>query len=71
MTVLTLYRIPRRLMRKLLKRPLLALNAHRMKWSENEAYRLLVTRQALANAEAREHRHQVRLMQQRRSIGGW
>lgn len=71
MTVLTLYRVPRRFVRKLAKPLLLALNAHRMKWSENEAHRLLVTREALARAEAREHRHQVKLMQQRRTIGGW
>lgn len=71
MTSLILYRIPRRWVRKLLKRPLLALNAYRFWASEREAYRLLVTAEALRRAGAREYRKQVRLMQQRRQIGGW
>jgi len=71
MTALTLYRIPRRFVRKLAKPLLLALNAVRMKGSESEAYRLLVTREALARAEAREYRHQVKLLRQRDTIRGW
>lgn len=71
MTALTIYRIPRRWLRKLLKPLALRLNAWRFKRSEDEAYRLLVTAEALRNAGAREYRKQVRLMQQRRQIGGW
>ena len=71
MTALTLYRIPRRFVRKLAKPLLLALNAWRTKCSEHEAHRLLVTREALARAELRERMHQVELAAQRRVIGGW
>ncbi len=71
MTALTLYRIPRRWVRKLLKPLALTLNAWRFKRSEDEAYRLLVTAEALRNAGAREYRKQVRLMQRRREVEGW
>ncbi len=71
MTALTLYRIPRRWLRKLLKPLALRLNAWRFKRSGDEAYRLLVTAEALRNAGAREYRKQVKLQMQRRQIGGW
>lgn len=71
MTSAAVYRAPRRIVRKLLKPLALRLNAWRFKRSEDEAYRLLVTAEALRNAGAREYRKQVRLMQQRRQIGGW
>ena len=71
MTALTLYRIPRRFVRKLAKPMLLALNAWRLRCSEHEAHRLLVTREALARAELRERMRQVELAAQRRTIGGW
>lgn len=71
MTALTLYRIPRRFVRKLIKPLALRLNAYRFKRSEDEAYRLLVTREALARAEGREYLHQVKLLRQRDSIRGW
>lgn len=69
MTALTLYRIPRRLVRKLIKPALLWLNAWRFQQSMFELGRL----QSVGNqvAAAREGRRQVRLMQQRRTIGGW
>ena len=71
MTALTLYRIPRRWLRKLLKPAALRLNAWRFKRSEDEAYRLLVTAEALRRGSAREYRKQVKLQMQRRQIGGW
>jgi hypothetical protein len=71
MTVLTLYRAPRRILRKLLKPLALRLNAYRFWLSEHEAYRLQVTAESLRRAGAKEYRHQVRLMQQRREVEGW
>lgn len=71
MIAAALYRRPRNLVRRLLKPLLLTLNAYRMKLSENEAYRLLVTRESLGRAEAREYLHQVRLLRQRDAIRGW
>jgi ribosomal protein L28 len=64
-------RVPRRLVRKLLKPALLWLNAHRYKHSENEVYRLTVTAESLRRAAGRESIHQVKLQEQRRRIGGW
>lgn len=71
MTVLTMYRVPRRFVRRLIKPLALRLNAWRFKWSEDEAYRLLVTAESLRRASGREYRHQVKLMQQRREVEGW
>lgn len=71
MTAAALYRAPRRIVRKLLKPLALRLNAWRVRCSEYEAHRLLVTREALARAELRERMHQVELAAQRRTIGGW
>lgn len=71
MTVLTLYRVPRRIVRKLLKPLALRLNAYRFWVSEREAYRLLVTAESLRRAEAKEYRHQVKLQMQRREVEGW
>lgn len=69
MTALILYRVPRRLVRKLAKPALLWLNAWRIQQSMFELGRL----QAVGNARAaeRESRHQVKLMQRRRQIHGW
>jgi hypothetical protein len=71
MIAAALYRRPRNLARRLLKPLLLALNTYRFKRSEDEAYRLLVTRESLSRAEAREYLHQVRLLRQRDAIRGW
>jgi hypothetical protein len=69
MTALTLIRVPRRVVRKLLKPALLWLNAWRFKQSEHEIARLA----AVGNgaALARESRHQVKLQKQRRRTNGW
>jgi hypothetical protein len=64
-------RVPRRLVRKLLKPLVLRLNAYRFWVSEQEAYRLLVTAESLRRAGGREYRKQVKLMQQRREVEGW
>lgn len=69
MTALTLYRIPRRALRKLAKPALLWLNAWRFRQSEFELARLRAAGNAVA--VARESRHQVRLRLQRIQIAGW
>jgi hypothetical protein len=68
-TALTLIRVPRRVLRKLLKPALLWLNAWRFKQSEFELARLAEVGNVVA--QARVSRKQVRLQQQRRRIGGW
>lgn len=69
MTVLTLYRVPRRMFRKAVKPVLLWLNAWRFKQSEFELARLASVGNVVA--QARVSRKQVRLQQQRRRINGW
>jgi hypothetical protein len=69
MTVVALTRVPRRLVRKLAKPALLWLNAWRFQDSMFELARLQAAGNAVA--VARESRHQVKLMQQRRQIQGW
>jgi len=71
MTALTLYRIPRRFVRKLLKPLALAFNARQMKASEIEIEILGAGIDLNRELICLEHRHQVKLMQRRRSIGGW
>jgi len=66
-----LCRVARRLVRKLAKPALLWLNAWRFKRSESEIDRLRALRDDAARAEGIEHLHQVKLQQQRRTIGGW
>lgn len=62
-------RVPRRLFRRLAKPALLWLNAWRMRESMFELGRLQANGNAVA--AARESRHQVKLMKQRRQINGW
>jgi hypothetical protein len=69
MTAATLYRVPRRMFRKLAKPALLWINAWRFRHSEFELARLRTVGNAVA--EAREYRHQVKLRMQRIRIGAW
>jgi len=69
MTSTTLYRVPRRMFRKLAKPALLWLNAWRFKQSEFELARLAEV--GNARGVARVHHHQVKLQLQRRRINGW
>ena len=71
MTVLTLYRIPRRWVRKLLKPLALAFNARQMAASEIEIDILHAGIELNRELICLEHRHQVKLMQQRRAVEGW
>lgn len=71
MTILTLYRAPRRIVRKLFKPALLWLNAYRVKQSELEIERLRQGAESMRRAECREYRYQIRLAEQRREIRGW
>lgn len=71
MTVLPLYRVPRRLVRKLLKPCALWLNAWRYKQSEDELDFLQAQHRGVLEMMTREHRKQVKLMQQRREVEGW
>lgn len=66
-----LYRVSRRLVRKLAKPALLWLNAWRFWMSEREVYRLTTTADSLRQAAGREAVRQVKLQEQRRRINGW
>lgn len=71
MTALTLYRIPRRWLRKFLKPAALWFNARAMASSETEIDLLNAEIELDRELICLEHRRQVKLMQQRRTIGGW
>lgn len=71
MTALTLYRLPRRFLRKLAKPILLRLNAWRQAGAQDECKRLRLLIESLGRAENREHRHKMKLELQRREIARW
>lgn len=71
MTVLTLYRLPRRFVRKLPKPLALAFNARQMKASEIEIDILGAGIELNRELIGMEHRHQVKLQMQRRAVEGW
>ena len=71
MTAATLYRVPRRLVRKLIKPLALWLNACRLKQSEDEIDFLQEQHRGVLEMIQSEHRRQVKLQIQRRRIGGW
>lgn len=71
MTALTLYRIPRRWLRKFFKPAALWFNARAMKSSEIEIDLLNAEIELDRELIGIEHRYQVKLMQRRRQIGGW
>ena len=71
MTALTLYRIPRRWVRKFLKPAALWFNARAMKSSEIEIDLLNAEIELDRELICLEHRRQVKLMQQRREVEGW
>jgi len=65
------YRVPRRLVRKLLKPLALAFNARQMKASEIEIEILGAGIELNRELIGLEHRHQVKLQMQRREVEGW
>lgn len=71
MTAATLYRVPRRMFRKLIKPLALWLNAWRFKQSEDELHFLNAQHDGVIEMMRRENLRQVQLKMQRQQIGGW
>lgn len=71
MTALTLYRVPRRMFRKIAKPFALWLNEMRMEHSEMEVFRIQMLRVALADAETAQNVRQVQIKEKQRAVEAW